>query len=318
MISVFINKITEVVHIFDGLENRKSFEYKDLSFLNGISEFQLFYISNNEIQPEAFADKCKSDWLDRFEKSINVNGVLYLWFMTNDLCFVPLKNVAEAKNSYQQKQDTHIFVGGNPDESVQQYNYLDFYRCLIQLYTTEREKNESSELNQNLMEIKDSLGKITDKVDSLIESRKEEIEDNADISALKEELSKYRNDFYFKSVQRQGLDAMIEVWESMYTLLYNSRTKGSDVIETIEYNINLIERALQKTFKIRFDSSAEGDMYNEEKMIAYPSDSIFTSDEQLRGRIAKSLSPAVYWTLPRVNSSDMEFLYKEECVILYM
>lgn len=318
MISVFINKITESVHIFDGLENKKSFEYKDLSFLNDISDFQLFCISNNEIQFEGFEDKCKSDWLDRFEKAINVNGLLYLWFMTDDLCFVPLKNIAEAKNSYQLKKDTHIFVGGNPGESVKQYNYIEFYRCLIQLYATESEMDKSSELSQNLIEIKDSINKMSDKVDSLLESKKEETEDNNEISALKEELSKYRSDFYFKSVQRQGLDAMIEVWESMYTLLYNSRTKGSDVIETIEYNINLIERALQKTFKIRFASSAEGETYNEEKMIAYPSDSIFTSDEQLRGRIAKSLSPAVYWTLPRVNSSDMEFLYKEECVILYM
>lgn len=139
-----------------------------------------------------------------------------------------------------------------------------------------------------------------------------------EVISLKEELSKYRNDFYFKSVQRQGLDAMLEVLESMNTLLYNSRTKGVEVTEAIEHGIYLIERALQKIFKIRFESSNEGNEYDEEKMIAYPSDSIFTNDERLSGHVAKSLSPAIYWTIPRVNSTDLEFLYKEESVILYM
>lgn len=317
MISVFFNNFTNLVHVYDELDLRKVFEYKDNSFLNDFTDYQLFYISKDKACVFGNECKCNVDWLDRFEQATPIEGKLYLWFMTNKFCFSPLKNIDEAKISHQIKQDTHIFVGGSVDGGDIHYTYEEFFVKLIKLYTSKPEGGDTSKLYNSLSELKEMLFAISGKVDSIIESSNKD-EDNMEVISLKEELSKYRNDFYFKSVQRQGLDAMLEVLESMNTLLYNSRTKGVEVTEAIEHGIYLIERALQKTFKIRFESSNEGNEYDEEKMIAYPSDSIFTNDERLSGHVAKSLSPAIYWTIPRVNSTDLEFLYKEESVILYM
>lgn len=317
MISVFFNDFTNLIHVYDELDLRRVFEYKDSSFLSDFTDYQLFYISKDKACVLGNEDKCNIDWLDRLEQATPIEGKLYLWFMTNEFCFSPLKNVDEAKTSHQIKQDTHIFVGGSVDGGDIHYTYEEFFVKLINLYTSKSKDSETSNLYNSLSELKEMLFAISEKVDSLTDSSSKD-EDYMEVISLKEELSKYRNDFYFKSVQRQGLDAMLEVLESMNTLLYNSRTKGVDVTGAIEHGINLIKRALQKTFKIRFESSNEGDEYDEEKMIAYPSDSIFTNDERLRGHVAKSLSPAIYWTIPRVNSTDLDFLYKEESVILYM
>lgn len=317
MISIIINDFTNQVHVYDELELRKVFDYKDDHFLNDITDYQLFYMSKDRVCTIGNESKCKVDWLDKFEQSTPIEGKLYLWFMTNEFCFSPLKNVDEAKISHQFKQDTHIFVGGSVDGGGIHYSYEEFFVKLIKLYSSKSDDGDTLSLSNSLSELKEMLSAISGKVDSIIENSDKE-EDNLEVISLKEELSKYRTDFYFKSVQRQGLDAMLEVLESMNTLLYNSRTKGNDVTGAIEHGISLIERALQKTFKIRFESSNEGDEYDEEKMIAYPSDSIFANDERLSGHVAKSLSPAIYWTIPRVNSTDLEFLYKEESVILYM
>lgn len=317
MISIIINDFTNQVYIYDELDLRKVFDYKDNTFLNDFTDYQLFSISKDKVCTFDDEDKCKVDWVDRLERVTSIEGKLYLWFMTSDMGFSPLKNTDEAKVSHQFKQDTHIFVGGSVDGDYIHYTYEEFFIKLINLYSSKSDDGDALHLFNSLSELKEMLSTISGKVDNLFENSKKEA-DNLEICSLKEELSKYRNDFYFKSVQRQGLDAMLEVLESMNTLLYNSRAKGEDVTGAIEHGINLIERALQKTFKIRFESSNEGDEYDEEKMIAYPSDSIFTNDERLSGHVAKSLSPAIYWTIPRVNSTDLEFLYKEESVILYM
>lgn len=317
MISIILNDFTNLVYIYDELDLRKVFEYKDNSFLGNFTDYQLFYISKDKACIVGDEDKCKADWVNKLEQTTPIEGKLYLWFMTNEIGFTPLKNVDEARVSYRFKQDTHIFVGGSIDGGDIHYSYEEFFIKLIKLYSSKSKDGDTSKVFNSLSELKEMLSTISEKVDSLIENGNKD-EDNLEVISLKEELSKYRNDFYFKSVQRQGLDAMLEVLESMNTLLYNSRAKGSDVTGAIEHGINLIERALQKTFKIRFESSNEGDEYDEEKMIAYPSDSQFTENDNLSGHVAKSLSPAIYWTIPRVNSTDLEFLYKEESVILYM
>ena len=111
MISIFINEFTNLVHVYDGTELRKTFEYQDDSFLKEWNTFQLVYISKRDSSTDIFDNHYKKDWVSRFEKSIKVEGKLYLWFMSNDMCFVPLNNIDEAKTSYQLKQDTHVFVG---------------------------------------------------------------------------------------------------------------------------------------------------------------------------------------------------------------
>ena len=317
MISIFINEFTNLVHVYDGTELRKTFEYQDDSFLKEWNTFQIVYISKRDSSTDIFDNHYKKDWVSRFEKSIKVEGKLYLWFMSNDMCFVPLNNIDEAKTSYQLKQDTHVFVGGTVDGDCKHYTYNDFYQVLIQLYCHNNEEKECTDIRDSLLGITEQINALSNKVTSIIEELNNS-NDKAEVESLKDELSKYRNDFYFKSVQRQGLDAMIEILESMCTLLYNSRSKGTEVTCAIEHGVELIKRALQKNFKIKFVTSSDGDVYNEERMVAYPTESIQTNDDQLSGHVAKSVSPAIYWTLPRINSSDVDFLYKEETVILYM
>lgn len=48
MISVFFNNFTNLVHVYDELDLRKVFEYKDNSFLNDFTDYQLFYISKDK------------------------------------------------------------------------------------------------------------------------------------------------------------------------------------------------------------------------------------------------------------------------------
>jgi len=314
---IFINRFNNQVHIFENTDLRKCFAYKDNSFLNDYDEFKIFVISKDLSLVTSYENNCITDWFDQFERNQNVQGKFYMWFMSNDMKFSSCGNSDEAQISFEYKQDTHIFIGGSIDGGHLCYSYIEFYQYLISLYCC-KANTFQDKLVQDVAEVKEILLSLKEQIELSNNNKSNGEEADKEIQDLKEELSKYRNDFYFKSVQRQGMDAMLEVLDSMCTLLHNSRNKSQEVIDSIEYGIKLIERALQKSFKIKFISSKVGDHYNEETMIAYPTDSVATNDQNLSGCVAKSLSPAIYWTLPRVNSTDLEFLYKEESVILYI
>lgn len=310
---IFINNFTNQVHVFEDLKLQKCLTYIDNTFLNEYQDSKIFVISKDLSLILGYEDQCITDWKEQFAHSITVIENLTFWFMSKSMCFESCNGAEELSAILDENQDRHIFIGGGIDGGYKCYSYMDFYQKIIEIYSPKQNEDMTSIAN-GISDLKEILVSLKEHVETL---GKEESA-NKEIIELKEELSKYKNDFYFKSVQRQGLDAMIEVLDGMCTLRYNSRNKSQDIVDSIDYGIKLVERALQKTFKIRFVSSKEGDLYNEETMIAYPSDSVPTDDTALSGCVAKSLSPAVYWSLPRVNSSDLEFLYKEESVILFV
>ena len=135
------------------------------------------------------------------------------------------------------------------------------------------------------------------------------------VSELKSQLEEYKVDFYYKTMRKYGIDAMLDVVEYLYT-----RMEESNETEEVIYK-RIIDRIEQRTLKdklnVRTYSSEIGVPFDASRMISYSGDSIQTDDESKHNTVARSVRPAFYWTMPMVNGQESEYLFKEEVVILY-
>ena len=137
------------------------------------------------------------------------------------------------------------------------------------------------------------------------------------IEDLRKELTAYKNDFYQKSMMKFGVNTVVEILERLYTeknLL--KQNDNSEELERIMLIISFCEAKMKK-LNLRVRLSSDGDEFDGGRMISYD-DKVATDDENMKGRVAYSISPAIYWTLPRVNApGEDELLIKEETVALY-
>ena len=115
-----------------------------------------------------------------------------------------------------------------------------------------------------------------------------------------------------------GVNTVIEILERLYTEKNLLMQKGNadDELDRIAQIISFCEAKIKKlNLKVRL--SSEGDEFDGGRMVSFD-DKVVTDDENKKGRVAYSISPAIYWTLPRVNApGEDELLIKEETVALY-
>lgn len=141
----------------------------------------------------------------------------------------------------------------------------------------------------------------------------------ARIEELQNELGKYKNDFYLK-VSLPYVNSAIEMLCIMYEDLYNLKSiegPESPSVERMQRVIAACEAYVKRWKNVRIRKSNSGDPWDPNSMRAYD-DRILTEREELKGHVACSISPAFFWTLPRVNAPDTEhLLLKEETIALF-
>lgn len=310
---IFINDYVEEAFVYEDAEFQEKFEYKDYLFLNNYEDFDICLISPQCSSLPQYEEICLNGWAEKLSQRILGDSKGNLWFINKDMNFCPYK-LDMTSDALVMGNGSHIFIGGKlgGERSI---SMDEFCKAIIDLYTA-KEDVETEESINDLSEIKEAINLIKDDLRALKEILSIN-EENDEVSFLKDELSCYRNDFYLKSVQRLGLDAILDILESMCSRLFMSVNASAEVKESIQYDIKLVERALTNKFNVRFVRSALGTPFNEQTMTTFPDDSIASDDENLKGCVAFSVSPAIFWTIPRVNSGETSFLYREESVILY-
>ena len=316
---IFINNFLEQYYVYEEDTLVKKSGYRDLQFLKDFADFDLCIISNENDFMSQYDELILKDWQDRFLKSLGKTTKSKLWFMGKNLQFHLLNPLQIHPDNIIVDNIPQICIGGGFDGCDMQLNFEDFCKRIIELYKPRPIVEINSNIEKDLMALKNSVSTLSEGIEEIKQylqsnSNRESDETNR---LLKEELAAYRSDFYLKSVQRLGMDALLDIMDRLCTRLYDSNNSSDETKEVLKYTIALIERTLRSKFRVRCVSSEPGAEFNSETMIAYPDDSIATEDTALIGCVAQSISPAIYWTIPRVNSDEMEFLYKEENVVLY-
>lgn len=149
----------------------------------------------------------------------------------------------------------------------------------------------------------------------LLDSAQRSGGDNGMVVALKNELSEYKEDFYRKSMQRYGVDAMMNILKHLYQERYEL-LKAQQETASIDQHIKFCTHEA-KRLNIRLHISNEGDTFDGNSMVYYD-DTVPAPSPDKRGQVACSITPAFYWTLPRVNAPNSDdLLLQEEVVALY-
>lgn len=195
--------------------------------------------------------------------------------------------------------------------------------ALINTSSSQRESKDMKELKSLILESFETLNKKQSEMNYLVnEIYNHDQETSSDgyseiLTDLRNELAAYKNDFYQKSMLKFGVNTTIEILERLYNeknlLMQKENLEEFDRITQI---ISFCESKMKK-LNLRISHSIEGDEFDGERMI-YFDDKVATDDENMKGRVAYSIFPAIYWTLPRVNApGEDELLIKEETVALY-
>ena len=197
--------------------------------------------------------------------------------------------------------------------------------ALINTSSSQCESKELKELKSFLAESLDTLIKKQSETQYLVSEIYNNRESGASsngsteiINDLRKELTAYKNDFYQKSMLNFGVNTAIEILERLYTekLFIKQKEETADELNRLELIISYCEAKMKK-LSLRMRRSADGDEFDGSRMVSYD-DKVSTDNEELKGHVAYSIFPAIYWTLPRVNApGGDELLIKEETVALY-
>lgn len=195
--------------------------------------------------------------------------------------------------------------------------------ALINTSSPQRETKDIKELKSFISDSFEALNKKQSETNYLVTeiyNREPEASSNGSlvvIEDLRKELAAYKNDFYQKSMMKFGVNTTIEILEQLYAeknLL--KQNENSVELERILLIISFCEAKMKK-LNLRVRLSSDGDEFDGDRMVSYD-DKVATDDEKMKGRVAYSISPAIYWTLPRVNAPGADdLLIKEEIVALY-
>lgn len=179
---------------------------------------------------------------------------------------------------------------------------------------------ELSKIEAQIMELSEKLSRIEYIVNELYnQDSNHDDKSNVVIEELRRELSSYKNDFYLKSMQKYGVDIAIKIIDRLYIErrdIEQSNTTDSELLDRYNKLIDFCASEF-KRLNLKFTTSSTGDAFDGERMVSYE-DYIETDDISLAGCVAESISPAVSWTLPRIDGiSKTEIILKEEIVALY-
>lgn len=195
--------------------------------------------------------------------------------------------------------------------------------ALINTSSPQRETKDIKELKSYISDSLEALNKKQYETYYLVTeiyNREQEASSNGCsevIEDLRKELTAYKTDFYQKSMMKFGVNTVVEILERLYT--EKNLLKQNDNSEELERIMQIISfcEAKMKKLNLRVRLSSDGDEFDGGRMVTYD-DKVATDDQYMKGRVAYSISPAIYWTLPRVNApGEDELLIKEETVALY-
>lgn len=195
--------------------------------------------------------------------------------------------------------------------------------ALINASSPQRETKDIKELKSYITDSFEALNKKQSETNYLVTeiyNRESEVSSNGGsevIEDLRKELAAYKNDFYQKSMLKFGVNTAVEILERLYTEKNLLKQKDNqEELDRITQIISFCEAKMKK-LNLRVKLSSDGDEFDGGRMVSFD-DKVTTDDEKKKGRVAYSISPAIYWTLPRVNApGEDELLIKEETVALY-
>lgn len=179
---------------------------------------------------------------------------------------------------------------------------------------------ELSKIEAQIMELSEKFSRIEYIVNELYnQDSNHDEKSNVVIEELRRELSSYKNDFYLKSMQKYGVDIAIKIMDRLYIERRDIEQSDHTDSELLDRYNKLIDFCTSefKRLNLKFTISSTGDAFDGERMVSYE-DYVETDDISLAGCVAESVSPAVSWTLPRIDGvSKAEIILKEEIVVLY-
>lgn len=190
--------------------------------------------------------------------------------------------------------------------------------------TTNPKFDDQQYLNSHYKEALESFSKKMSSIEFLVSELYNQLPNQADpaqsvIDDLRNELSSYKNDFYLKSMQKYGVDIAIKMISRLYSEkqdIEQNFPEDEGLRERFKKLIDFCQAEFSK-LNLEFVRSVSGDQFDGEKMTSYD-DYVDSSEPSLSGCVAYSISPAVIWTLPIVNSeSNHKIVLKEEIVALY-
>lgn len=186
--------------------------------------------------------------------------------------------------------------------------------------------NELNSINTVLGQISSSVSKIEDRTletnyysKELYNQAPNQTNDSSLITKeVLDELDQYKKDFYLK-VSQNGVNVSVEMVSMLYEEKYRMEQQEGPDSPSVARMKEMISFCLSriKGLNVSVKQSCSGDAFDGNTMIAYD-DIIETNQKGLDGRVACSITPAFYWTLPRVNAPESySTLLKEEVVALY-
>lgn len=186
--------------------------------------------------------------------------------------------------------------------------------------------NELNSINTVLGQISNMIGKIDERTietnyysKELYNQAPNQTNDSSMITKeILDELDRYKNDFYLK-VSQNGVNVSIETMSMLYEEKYRLEQQEGPESPSVVRMKEMISFCLSriKGLNVSVKQSCSGDAFDGNTMVAYD-DIIETNQKGLDGRVACSITPAFYWTLPRVNAPESySTLLKEEVVALY-
>lgn len=341
----FYNYISEQVWMCDDSGYLDAVSMSASNLPKEPEEIVRFVIGDNLFSPRIYPN---ADWHTYMTGQIGAEMTLYFWFEGNGL-IKPEKEEAIINRD----KGIHIFVLSDTETSINsnvqftgkilKMSIKDFCNRIVHGYKAEKcpspdqwhdIKTLLDSINQNILTLSHrveslSCGTPYGRNSSLSESDKKYLDQKFNhlvdqypntggnetlLNQLNEELSQYKNDFYFKN-QRTGLDGMIEILDDIYIRIQN---QSDDSIKKALVKVAaMMERRMERCFHVVCRHSAVGTPFDGKIMYTHE-DMISTSDVTKKSTVAVSMTPAVFWCIPRVNAEGQsEFLYQQELVILY-
>ncbi len=128
---------------------------------------------------------------------------------------------------------------------------------------------------------------------------------------LQSKLSEYEEDLYLKLLRKYIIDSQISIYNQVAEQLYIEQDNK------LEKVLTMMAQKLE-SIGVKVIASEVGSDFNPSRMKTGHYTNIPTDNEQLNGKVARSVTPAFLWTLPSTKQQDTSLLLMEEDVILYV
>ena len=129
--------------------------------------------------------------------------------------------------------------------------------------------------------------------------------------ALQSKLSEYEEDLYMKLMRKYVVDSQISIYIQIAEQLF---IEHDDKLEKV---LTLMAKKLE-SIGVKVVSSESGAEFDPAYMKTGHYTNIPTNNEQLNGKVARSVTPAFMWTLPSTKQQLNSLLLKEEDVVVYV